>query len=156
MLINIASRQLVVLHRYRYLYTTNTNYIYLETMWETDTTVVIYSWKYRAMMSCASHLISHFTYWGSIANKEFTLCCCILWYPQVTNVSKLDLMPNISMIEKVVQQVYAIDYLVSKYTFLLINQFIQWQNFLFDEDISRMGLLSSSKECTHWPLSGCA
>ena len=30
-------------------------------------------------------------------------------------------MPNISMIEKVVQQVSEIDYLVSKYTFLLIN-----------------------------------
>ena len=58
-------------------------------------------------------------------------------------------MPNISMIEKVVQQVCAIDYLVSKYTFLLINQFMQRQIFLIDEDISRMGLLSSSKECTH-------
>ena len=58
-------------------------------------------------------------------------------------------MRNISMFEKVVQQVCAIDYLVSKYTFLLINQFIQRQNFLIDEDISRMGLLSSSKECTH-------
>ena len=58
-------------------------------------------------------------------------------------------MPNISKIEKVVQQVCAIDYLVSKYTFLLINQFIQRQNFLIDEDISRMGLLSSSKACTH-------
>ena len=61
----------------------------------------------------------------------------------------LDLMPNISMIEKVVQQICAIDYLVSKYTILLINQFVQRQNFLIDEDISRRGLLSSSKECTH-------
>ena len=58
-------------------------------------------------------------------------------------------MPNISMIEKVVQQVCAIDYLVSKYTFLLMNQFIQRQNFVIYEDITRMGLLSSSKECTH-------
>ena len=33
---------------------------------------------------------------GSIANKELRLCCCIQWYPQVTNISKLDLMPNIS------------------------------------------------------------
>ena len=41
-------------------------------------------------------------------------------------------MPSISMIEKVVQQVCAIDYLVSKYTFLLINQFIQRQIFLID------------------------
>ena len=32
----------------------------------------------------------------------------------------LDLMPNISMIEKVVQQVYPIDYLVSNYTFMLV------------------------------------
>ena len=62
-------------------------------------------------------------------------------------------MPNFSMIEKVVQQVWAIDYLVSKYTFLLINQFVQIQKFLIDEDISRMGLLGSSKECTHGPLN---
>ena len=104
-------------------------------MWETDTTVVIYSWRHRAMMSCASHLISHSTYWCSIANKELRLCCCIQWYPQVTNISKLYLMPNFSMIEKVVQQECAIDYLVSKYTFLLINQFIQRQIFLIYEDI---------------------
>ena len=58
-------------------------------------------------------------------------------------------MPNISMIEKVVQQICAIDHLVRKYTFLLINQYVQRQNFLIDEDISRMGLLSSSKECAH-------
>ena len=58
-------------------------------------------------------------------------------------------MPNISMIEKVVQQICAIDYFVSKYTFLLMNQFVHRQNFLIDEDISGMGLLSSSKECTH-------
>ena len=64
-------------------------------------------------------------------------------------------MPNFSMIEKVIQQECAIAYLVSKYTFLLINQFIQRQNFLIDEDITRMGLLSSSKECTNWPLLGC-
>ena len=56
-------------------------------------------------------------------------------------------MPNIYVIEKVVQQVCAIDYRVSKYTFLLINQFIQRENFLIDEDISRIGLLSNSKEC---------
>ena len=49
--------------------------------------------------------------------------------PQVTTISKLDLMPNFSMIEKVVQQVCSIDYLVSKYTLLLINQFIQRQSF---------------------------
>ena len=45
---------------------------------------------------------------------------------------------NISMIEKVVQQVCAIYYLVSKYTYLLINQFVQRPNCLIDEDISRM------------------
>ena len=44
-------------------------------------------------------------------------------------------MPNISMIEKVIQQLCAIDFLVSKYTFLSINQFIQRQKFLIDEDI---------------------
>ena len=71
-----------------------------------------------------------------------------LMLSQVTNISKLDLMPNISMIKKVVQQVCDIDYLVSKYTFLLINQFIQRQNPLIHEDISRLGLLGSSKECT--------
>ena len=64
-------------------------------------------------------------------------------------------MPNISIIAKVVQKVCAIDYLLSKYTFLLINPFVQRQNFLIDEDISWMGLLSSSKECTHWPLLSC-
>ena len=37
-----------------------------------------------------------------IANKELRLCCCIQWYPQVTNIYKLDLMPNFSMIEKIV------------------------------------------------------
>ena len=52
-------------------------------------------------------------------------------------------MPNISTIQKVVQQECAIDYLVSKYIFLLINQFLERQKFLFDEDISRKGLLSS-------------
>ena len=55
---------------------------------------------------------------------------------------------NISMIKKVVQQVCAIDYLVTRYTFLLINQFVQRQFFLSDEDISRMELLSRSKEYT--------
>ena len=74
-------------------------------------------------MSCTSHLISHSRIDGSIANKELRLCCCIQWYPQVTNISKLDLMPNFSMIEKVTQQECGIDYFVSKYTFLLINQF---------------------------------
>ena len=49
------------------------------------------------------------------------------------------------MIEKVVQQICAIDYFVGKYTLVLINQFVQRQNFLIDEDISGMGLLSSSK-----------
>ena len=39
-------------------------------------------------------------------------------------ISKLDLMPYISMIEKVIQQICAIDYLVNKYTFLLFNQFV--------------------------------
>ena len=82
----------------------------------------------------------------------------------VLNISKLDLMPNISVIEKVAQQACAIDYLVSKYTFLLINQFIQRQNLLIDEDISRMGLLNSREDCTllvltltrgSVPLSGC-
>ena len=58
-------------------------------------------------------------------------------------------MPNISMIEKFVQQDCAIDYLVSKYTFLLINQFIQMQNLLIAEDISRMGLLRRRKGRTH-------
>ena len=61
-------------------------------------------------------------------------------------------MSKISMIQKVVQQVCAIDYLVSKYIFLLMNQFIQMQNFLIDEDISRMGLLSSIKECIRTDL----
>ena len=60
-----------------------------------------------------------------IANKELRLCCCIQRYPQVANISKLDLMPNFYMSEKVFQQECAIDYLVSKYTFMLINQFIQ-------------------------------
>ena len=64
----------------------------------------------------------------------------------------LDLMPNISMIEKVVQQVCAVDYLVSKHRFLLINKFIQRQNFLIDEDISRIGLLSSIAKSAHTNL----
>ena len=70
------------------------------------------------MMSGASHLISHSMYYGSIANKELRLCCCIQWYPQFTNISKLDSMPNISMTEKVFQQVCAIDYPVSTYLLL--------------------------------------
>ena len=86
---------------------------------------------------------------GSIANKELRLCCCIQWYPQVTNISKLGFMSNFSMIEKVVQHECDIDNLVSKYTLLLINQLIQRQNFFIDEDISRMGQLNSSKECTN-------
>ena len=61
------------------------------------------------------------------------------------NISKLDLMPNITMIEKVVQQLCNIDYLVSKYTFLLINQFILRQNLLIDEDISRMRVLTAEQ-----------
>ena len=55
-------------------------------------------------------------------------------------------MPNISIIKKVNQQVTAIDYLLSKYTLLLVKQFVERQNFLIDEDISRMRLLGSSKE----------
>ena len=47
MLRNIASRQLAVLRRYfsaiGLLFNNHTNYVYLETMRETDTTVVIYS-----------------------------------------------------------------------------------------------------------------
>ena len=41
--------------------------MYRETMLGTDTTVsvVIYSWKYRAMMSFARNLISHSKYWKS-------------------------------------------------------------------------------------------
>ena len=59
-------------------------------------------------------------------------------------------MLNISMIEKVVQQVCAIEYrIVNKYTFLLITAVYHEANFLIDEDISRMGLLSSSKECMY-------
>ena len=67
MLINIASRQLDVLHHHYsgtgQRFNIHTNDVYLETMWEIDTTVVIYPWKYRVMMSCASHLICHSTYW---------------------------------------------------------------------------------------------
>ena len=55
-------------------------------------------------------------------------------------------MPNISMIEKVVQLVRAVDYLVRNYTFLLINHFVSRQNFLTDEDISWMWLLSSTEQ----------
>ena len=47
MMINIASRQLAVIHRYfsatGQQFNNHTNYLYLETMRETDTTVVIYS-----------------------------------------------------------------------------------------------------------------
>ena len=47
MLINIASRQIDVLHCYfsatRQWFNNHTNYIYYKTMRETDTTVVIYS-----------------------------------------------------------------------------------------------------------------
>ena len=47
MLRNIASRQLAVLHRYfsatGQQFNNHANYVYLETMRETDTTVVIYS-----------------------------------------------------------------------------------------------------------------
>ena len=54
------------------------------------------------------------------------------------------------MIEKVVQQVCAIEYrIVNKYTFLLITAVYHEANFLIDEDISRMGLQSSNKECTY-------
>ena len=65
---------------------------------------------------------------------------------QVTIISKLDLMPNISMIEKVVQQVCTVDYIVSKYTFLLINQSVYRPDFFIEEDISRMKQMSSSKK----------
>ena len=61
-------------------------------------------------------------------------------------------MPNISMIDKVVQQVYGIDYVVSKYTFLFINQCIHRQTFLIHDQTNPTpltGLLSSSKECMH-------
>ena len=54
-----------------------------------------------------------------------------------------------SMIEKVFDQICAIDYLVSENTSLLFNQFILRKDFLIDEDISRMVLPISSKECTH-------
>ena len=57
-------------------------------------------------------------------------------YSQVNIISKLDSMPNIYKIKTVVQQVCAIDYIVSKYTFLLIDQFVKRQNYLIDEDIS--------------------
>ena len=47
MLINIASRQLAALHRYfsatGQKFNNHTNYVYQETMRETDTTVVVYS-----------------------------------------------------------------------------------------------------------------
>ena len=42
-------------------------------------------------------------------------------HSQVTIISKFDLMTNICTIKKVVKQVCAIDYLGSKYAFLLIN-----------------------------------
>ena len=40
----------------------------------------------------------------SVANKVLKMCGWIKWYSQVTILSKLNLMPNISVIEKVVQQ----------------------------------------------------
>ena len=47
MLIRLASHQLVVLHRYfsatGRLFNNHSNYVYLQTMLETSTTVVIYS-----------------------------------------------------------------------------------------------------------------
>ena len=67
MLISIASRQLAVLHCYLSAtgqsFDNHTNYVYWETVLETDITVVICSWKDRMIMSCASHLISHSKYW---------------------------------------------------------------------------------------------
>ena len=116
------------------------------------TTVIIYSWKCRVMTSCASHMISHSMYWWLYSEQRVEN---VLLHIMVTNISKLYLMPNISMIEKVIQQVCAIDYFVSMYTFLLINQFIQRQNFLIDEVIFWMGLLSSSIECLQWNLFCC-
>ena len=81
-----------------------------------------------------------------VTNKMLRVFGCIEWYSQVIIISKSDLMPNISIIEKVNQQVAAIDYLVSKYTLLLVNQFVERQNFLVDKDISRMRLLGDGKE----------
>ena len=59
------------------------NYVYLETMWETDTTVVIYSWKYRAVMSCASHLLSHSTYWWLYSEQRVEI---LLLYTVVSSI----------------------------------------------------------------------
>ena len=79
MLISIGYRWLAVLHCYLsatgHWVNNQTNYVYLETMLETDTTVV----KYRVLIDelrkspdkpfCAID--------GSIANKELRMCCCI-------------------------------------------------------------------------------
>ena len=125
MLINIAS----LLQRYWTKFNNRTNYIYLEIIRETDTTVVIYSWKYRVMTSSAGHLISHSTFWWLYSEQRVEIELLHIMVSSGHHISKLDLVPNISMIEKVVQQICAIDYLVSKYTFLLINQFVQRQIF---------------------------
>ena len=58
MLINSASRQLadciVTSELLDNILIIILNYVYLETMWETDTTVAIYSWRYRER-HCPDH-----------------------------------------------------------------------------------------------------
>ena len=55
------------------------------------------------------------------------------------------------MIGNVVHQVCAIDYLISKYTFLLINKFIKMEKNLIDEDISlEWGCWAVAKSKMYW------
>ena len=59
---------------------------------------------------------------------------------QVTVIAKLDLMPNISMIEKVVQQIWCLISLPCQQVYLYYSVCLN-SEFLSDEDISQMRLL---------------
>ena len=57
-----------------------------------------------------------------------------------------------SVIENVTKQGCAIDHFISKYSLLLINQFILREIFVIKENIPRMRLLCSRILCTHGSL----
>ena len=83
MLLNMASRQLAVPHRYfsatGQQFNNHTNYLYLETMRETDTTARNLFLKVQSDDELRKSPDKPFQvlHDGSIANKELRLCSCI-------------------------------------------------------------------------------
>ena len=118
-----------------------------------DTTVLIYYWEYRVVMSCVSHLISHSKYWRLCSEPSIKSWECVDTYNGILR-SPLFLNWICCQTSPWLRKLFCrcVTLIALLIFFINSNSYTFLQKILFDEDISRMKLLGRSKECQHWLL----